>query len=517
MRRMWMIAVAGASLVACVSQVDAQAARAPQSTPLPNQRSYTLRADAREVLTDITVTDAAGNPVHGLERSQFKIFDDGHSERISSFEEHSASASAVGGTNPLAAHTFNNDFLLHPPAAFNVLMLDTATISVVDQMYLNEELTHFIKALPASQLLSIYARAGELTVPLQDFTTDHALLLAALNQAIPHLRQPGATQYEALGGLQQLAQYLSHYPGRKNVMWFGGNEGSLFLADSQAIEMGEDRALYDQLNAARISVYPIDARGLTTNSYAVFQHMPMEQEAEATGGHAYFDTNGLANVAAEIVKTGENFYTLVYSPNDLKLDTKWHHVKVTVAGGEYQLSYRRGYYDDGMIARPSEAKPRTMLRAHGETTRIPANVGEPIVFSVVAQPSSSFTTSVMPASTDVVTPPEDESQPTYTFRYTIPAADLSLDNVPEGKRVRVGAGILVFNEFGRMMSKTSQEFTLTFDGDKLTANPHGTLTFDQRSNLPKGQDHLLLAVWDMETGRMGTIKLSVKVASHPKT
>jgi hypothetical protein len=100
---------------------------AQSSAPPP----YTLHTQTRVVLTDVTITDANGNPVHNLSRSAFHIFDDKKPQDIASFEEHtSAQPSVIPTASPSSPHTFSNDFLLHPPPVFNVVVLYTATIDV---------------------------------------------------------------------------------------------------------------------------------------------------------------------------------------------------------------------------------------------------------------------------------------------------------------------------------------------------------------------------------------------------
>ena len=63
----------------CIAQ------NANRQTP---QSGYTLQAHVREVITDVTVTDRYGNPIHGLSESAFHILDNGKPQRIATFEEH---------------------------------------------------------------------------------------------------------------------------------------------------------------------------------------------------------------------------------------------------------------------------------------------------------------------------------------------------------------------------------------------------------------------------------------------
>jgi VWFA-related protein len=233
----------------------------------PAPPPYTLHTQARVVLTDVTVTDANGNTVHNLSPSVFHIFDNKRPQDIASFEEHTAAQpSVIPAASPSSSHTFSNDFLLHPPPVFNVIVLDTATINVVDQMYLNEQLTEFINALPPQNSLAIYVHGGEFTLLLQNFTTDHALLFAAIHKAIPVIRMPGAQSYNSIQAMQQIAIYLGQLPGRKNVLWFGAGSNLFLMADATKIPVSIDyrvlRVLYDELESSRIALYPIDVRGL---------------------------------------------------------------------------------------------------------------------------------------------------------------------------------------------------------------------------------------------------------------
>src|ERR1700710_2626122 len=63
-------------------------ASAQQAEPAPH--TATLTVTTRLVVLDVVVTDKAGNPVEGLTREDFTIFEDGKQQRISSFEPPSA-------------------------------------------------------------------------------------------------------------------------------------------------------------------------------------------------------------------------------------------------------------------------------------------------------------------------------------------------------------------------------------------------------------------------------------------
>ncbi len=119
--------------------------------------------------------------------------------------------------------------------------------------------------------------------------------------------------------------------------------------------------LTDALSLSRVAVYPVDARGLQTppmfdasrrrpmsNSgfytAQAFNHMNLDEIADATGGKAYYNTNGLKQTLAEIVDNGSSYYTLDYATTNRKWDGKFRHIKIALNRSGLKLQYRPGYY-----------------------------------------------------------------------------------------------------------------------------------------------------------------------------
>jgi hypothetical protein len=93
-----------------------------------SQPAYTLQQGTRIVLTDVTVTDESGNPVHGLPASAFLVFDNKKPQVVASFEEH-AGLPAVKLV-PTSHGVFTNDYLMHLPPVLNVIVIDIANIQI---------------------------------------------------------------------------------------------------------------------------------------------------------------------------------------------------------------------------------------------------------------------------------------------------------------------------------------------------------------------------------------------------
>lgn len=279
----------------------------------PQEPEYTFHVGSRIVLTDVTVTDRNGNPVHGLKASDFQILDNNKPQLLASFEEHATPVAPMEQTSG-SPGVYSNDFLQHLPPALNIIVIDITNLDLPDQMYLSYELNRFIRNLPAGQPLAIFWQSGESNLLLQSLTTDRNLLLAAVRKAIPRFPPPDRGTYTESGyvTLQTIENNLAQYPGRKNILWFSGGS-SLFLhtdpLDPQVAlpltypDPALLRDIYDELEASRIAIYPVDARGLQSAgigpypSGAAFaiagQQGLMKDIANATGGTAFYNNNAL--------------------------------------------------------------------------------------------------------------------------------------------------------------------------------------------------------------------------------
>jgi hypothetical protein len=298
----------------------------------------------------------------------------------------------------------------------------------------------------------LYWCRGPNAILLQSFTSDHALLLAAVHKAIPRFPPTGREFYSDLATLQQIAADLGQLPGRKNVLWFTGGS-TLFLQANgggfQPADLDEAkvREVYDELEASRIAIYPIDARGLTveganpddTSMWA--QHGPMQDVAEATGGHAYYSDNGFDAIAAHLLRTDGSFYTLTYSPLNFRVDNKWHKVQIKLTGGRspYELSYRRGYFADSSgstnqtDSTRANRQPRRLLGGGTVPAEDPDPRSVPIIFQVKVQPASALPEAQ--SASDVVVPfdPAKQKRGTvaYTLRYSLPLDAFTIQTVQD--------------------------------------------------------------------------------------
>ncbi len=508
----------------------ALAAGAPAQQP-----DYTIQSATRVVLTDVTVTDRHGNPVSGLTQADFQILDNRAPQAISSFEEHLTRLSAPPATAALPPGLYSNDLFQHLPPVLNIVVLDIKNIEIEDQMFLNQRLERLIATLPSGEPLAIYWCRGPHTILLQPFTSDHGLLLAAMHKALPRFPPTGRAFFSDYATLHQIASDLNSLPGRKNILWFTGGSTLYLQSDGggfQAPDMdpAKIRAVFDELESSRIAIFPIDARGLViggagAGNFALFaQHTQMEQVAEATGGHAYYNSNGLDTIAAHLLDSDGSFYTLTYSPADLHFDNKWHKVEIKLKRNTepYFLSYRRGYFADATSAGDAQAgsgKPARRLLAGGTLAADEMGEGNaPIVFQVKVLPADQ--TPVVAASD--VSLPFNESRKQrgtvrYTLRYALPLSAFKIKTAGGQPQVLAGIALMVFNQSGTVASRFADRVTFDIRPDKLALAPQTVVSVKQQVDLPAGDDSLYCTVWDVTSHRMGTIQVPVQVSKHSGT
>lgn len=297
------------------AQNDATDQAAPETT---------LRITSRAVLVDVTVTDKSGNPVTGLTKDDFAVLDQGKPQTVSYFEEHNAgeeakkNAQVVFPTFP--PNVFSNFSPLAPPAAVNLLLLDTLNTPMDSQMEVREQARGYLKNLKPGSRIGIFIMSLRLSF-VQGFADDPAVLAAALGykkNARPepavllqsqeeanaqsnlvgmmsapvgggpggtttagsaamisgmqdflsetHYAQTSDREYRTLQNLQELATFLGGFPGRKNLIWMSGDFPLALFGQTETRFEPEVKKTINLLNASRVSIYPIDAHGVIGNN-----------------------------------------------------------------------------------------------------------------------------------------------------------------------------------------------------------------------------------------------------------
>src|SRR3954465_3475655 len=82
---------------------------AQSAAPAATQTTPTVRVNTRLVIVDVVATDKSGKVVPGLKATDFKIFDNGHEQKMRFFEEHTSPRTASSRDIPkLPPNQFTN-------------------------------------------------------------------------------------------------------------------------------------------------------------------------------------------------------------------------------------------------------------------------------------------------------------------------------------------------------------------------------------------------------------------------
>jgi hypothetical protein len=90
----------------------------------------------------------------------------------------------------------------------------------------------------------------------------------------------------------------------------------------------------------------------------------LEQLADGTGGIFYHNRNDVDEAMREAGATPAVSYVLGFSPQNLKLDGRFHGLKVTLTNkGKYNLQARHGYFAPRSLANPEETSKEEIQEA----------------------------------------------------------------------------------------------------------------------------------------------------------
>jgi VWFA-related protein len=495
----------------------------------PQDSTTTLQVATHLTVEDVVVTDAQGRPATGLPQSAFHVTDDGVAQTIRSFEESRAKDAAKATV--VAKDEFSNAALNDHDANVDVLLIDPMGIEIADQMFLRLEALRYLKSMPEGTTMAVFrtSRDGR-PLLVQSLTQDRALLIKAVNNSIPTFAvsvPQDEVFYNAIAEVSNIADYLTQAQGRKSLIWFagrfplsqalGGNgaEGAHDFSGSQEAL----KSVYRKLEAARVAVFPIDVRGSMDASLAV--SLPgatkPEQESQgpnmiaggaaevqgswdgmdglaaATGGRAFHGNNRLMEQVRAAVDLGRHYYTLSYSARPYVENGAWHKVRIVV-DGQYKASYREGYFARSAVA--ADQQVSAALHERGLLTGLSSAASAmPIVFE------AKVSAGVGKAPTQVV------------VRYAISASDLRFKAGTDGKKqASLKVAALAYDMSGTVLSNAVDDVTTHFSDEQMGTARKVGVPVVQQIRVAKGAKFLLLSVVDLETGRTGTVQLSVDSA-----
>jgi VWFA-related protein len=559
----------------------------------------TLRINSRAVLVDVIVTDRSGRPATGLKQDAFAVTEQGKPQAIRFFEEHTAApAAAPQELSKFPPDVFSNFSPFPLPPAVNVLLLDSLNTRMESQTMVHNQAMKFLKDLKPGSRMAIFTMDLGLHF-VQGFTDDPALLFAALGNKknnevqssdmlkgqeesnaqanlvemmsapagnggttadpgmiadLQNFMQENDTSRETdrvlltLANLQRLATFLNGFPGRKNVIWFSESPMVSRRVDAQTDQ--EWQKTRNMLAAARVALYPVDARGVATIGF--FQadsvlpstnSMPgqvvggmgaqstnpmaeagqrdgqqsmMKDMADETGGKAFMNTNGLSEVMAKITSESADFYTLSYTPTDAKMDGGYRKIDVKVAGEKFNVSYRRGYFarDTGT---PGSALATRDQAIHKLAAQNPGAVDPLLPFMDLGMPQSEqilYMAKIQPLAEKADAAGEPNGHKSggqgYAVDFTVALKDLDLRLDSDGlHKGTLNISLVAYDRYGHIASRKDHLVALNFKPDVYAIYQQKGLPMHAEIEVPKGQYWLRTGIYDQGSRKVGTMEVAL--------
>jgi len=152
-----------------------------------------------------------------------------------------------------------------------------------------------------------------------------------------------------------------------------------------------------------------------------------------------------------------------------------------------------------------------MFARDGSEAKMPDLRSVPLIFQARVIPASEAHTTIAAVAEAA---PKKGTIP-YAVHYTVPVGELTSLLVNGKHEMRFNVAAFSFDKNGAVVTRLGTSVSFDIDLDKLRQSPNLEYPFDQRINLRKGQNYLYLAVWDVHTGRLGTLQIPFE-AAKPK-
>jgi VWFA-related protein len=264
---------------------------APPKADLETHKSKTTTPDHYVLQVDARVTDRQGRAATGLTAADFTIETDGKPQKVEQVR------------------------FFDPKPVRVALVIDDLSLSLA---HLNEVRAAVRKAVneipPGHEFAIVRTSGGEGT--LEQFTSDRAILAAALDQIVYNPLQLAANVYPVgtLGTLQAVLDGARMVAGRKAVLLFSER-----LRDPERTR-GAPReiSLRPAANRGSVVVYGFDAAASGAQSVMLDQGIPAL--AEDTGGGMFENGADPAQAISQVLRDQAGYYAISFAAEDLAYD-----------------------------------------------------------------------------------------------------------------------------------------------------------------------------------------------------
>jgi VWFA-related protein len=302
-----------------------------------------------------------------------------------------------------------------------------------------------------------------------------------------------------LANFQRLATFLDGFPGRKNVIWFSESFPLVISGNVNPQLSDQYGKTMAMLASARVAFYPVDAEGVSPLNFYTAESNPnagitspsqmtmnhpadllnedqqrdlnqttMKFVAEETGGKAFANTNGLAQIVGDVSGLSKNFYTLSYTPINFKMDHTYRKIDVKVEREKYNLSFRRGYIaaDEAV---PGSAEILRQQAIRKLAVQNPGAVDPLLPFMGLGMPQSEqilYKAKVQPIPTKEGQPANEKDKFHYGIDFAVDLKDLNLKLAADGLHTgNLNVSLIAYDRYGNIVSRNDHLVSLDIKPD----------------------------------------------------
>lgn len=516
----------------------------------PQQGGYVIKMNGELVLTNVVARDVkTGEIVHGLKASDFRVWENGKPQQISTFDfqsvdmakplnEATVSGLAAGPSASKAVVVARPEDLRNH--RLMVMFFDLTSMQPEDLDRCVDAARDFLRTkMQPADLVALVSLGNTLNVD-QDFTANKDALIRevgvyngtegqgfALDATANSNQEEDTTAYtpdeseyndvntdRELFAIRSVAQSLEKIPEKKSMLYFSGgiqrdgieNQASIHAATNAAVR-------------ANMSIYSVDTRGLQAvlpvgdastgslrgnaaynggglmnnmNANAVTQEV-MDTLSRDTGGKAFFDSNDFAPAFAQVQHDTSAYYAIGYRSTDTARDGKYRRLMIKVNRPGIKLEYRQGYYAPADF-RHSGREDRERELEEQLASDLPATD------IAVYMDASYFHL--------------DERRYFVPVSLLVPGSQIPF--VEGGDKDKATLDIIgqVIDEVKRPIGEVRQ--TVKLDLDPSLQARQKNIEYTTSFNLPPGKYEMKFVVRENQTGRMGSFVAAITLPDMKK-
>jgi VWFA-related protein len=499
--------------------------------------TQTLHVSARLVVLDVTVTDAKGNFVTGLDKSQFTIMEDKAPQSIRSFEPPQVHAMPEEPQGKMVVRS-SRDLESIGNAPVNILVLDERNTPFQDVAYARQMVEKYLKAQPevlGSPTMFVSTSAQHRFTVVHDYTQSRAELLDALKKhgnegditslnTIQQARKDPAPVglNEVVAPLVEIADSVRDLPGRKNIIWIGYGYPSVpteHLTKQQADAVKTMlHDVTDRLVRARVTLNIIDPEGTVAHDISstdvVYQDVAarmvdaaalgssasygqefgpysgafnFEKFATASGGHLIRGRNDIDALVQRATQDGSKYYTLSYTPTGAsEASQNFRKIRIVMKDPTLTARTREGYFGGAV--------------AVDKVTFGEKKQANPLEFDLATAAQNELVYTAL-----YVVAGRDEKGVAVRVR----AQDLKWDApATEARKAEVTAFVVCYDKSGKNLGQHAKEMTIALRAEDRV-NMSSMVAADMAFAIPASTSRVRVVIRDAATGKLGTADLKL--------